>query len=34
MPPKLQKLKDLLKIVNEGLSREDFTNAFKDPNYH
>lgn len=26
--PKLQKLQDLFKIVNEGLSRDEFTNAF------
>lgn len=29
MDPKLEKLKELLKIANDGLSRDDFTKAFK-----
>ena len=29
MPPKLEKLKELMNIVNEGLSRKDFEESFK-----
>lgn len=30
MPPKLQKLQEMLKMVNEGLTREEFVSAFKE----